>query len=348
MGHIANGSPLRPEMRLIKLCVPIYFDDSVYPSAGDSAKRKLIYWRSIAVLCASVRRATNPRLDILICTNETPPSDISNLLAGFNVSFVSPDFAFRPPRGLYPAFSGAFYLFDCMNYCLRHFSDECIFVFLDPDCLVMDNLESVLGCARPIIGYELKLAEDEEENGCSRNDLLAFLGDMAGNEVGQPPRYFGGELLIVNGEELGTVCNIVEQVWTLNLTNFVAGKTTLRTEEHVISVALARLGDRVGLGNEIIKRMWTRPSFRNVSCSDEKFSIWHLPAEKQHAFQRLFALLRNDSAHLTNISEKEFRGLVSNMVGLNLSFMERPLYFLYPLIKRSAKRLAQLGLIRGS
>jgi hypothetical protein len=341
--------PLRPENRSIKLCIPIYFDDSVYPSAGAGADRKLIYWRTIAVLCASIRRASVPRLDILISTNEAPPSEISGVLDSFSVCFVSPHFSFQPPKDLYPAFSGAFYLFDCMRHC-RSFSSENIFVFIDPDCLAMDNFERIrqLVRQRPLIGYDLELEEDEKVNGCSRNDLLAFIRLMADNSVDEPPRYFGGELLIVAGEELGNFCDFIDQVWKLNLTNFRTGKTTLKTEEHVLSVALARLADRVGLGNEIIKRMWTRPSFRNVSFEDEKFSIWHLPAEKRHAFQRLFALVKNNAKHLTALNDKEFRDLVSEMIRLNLSFVERPVYLLYPLLKKSAKRLIQLAPARSA
>lgn len=331
-------------MRTIKICIPIYFDESAYPSAGDDTKRRLIYWRSIAVLCASIRRAKVPEADILICTNETPPAEISGLLAAFGVSFVSPNFSFRPPPDLYPAFAGAFYLFDCMGYCRDHLPKQCTFAFLDPDCLVMDNLEAVRNCAhqQPIIAYELNLPPKSKENGCSREDLLAFLGSMATTAPATPPKYFGGEFLLVNGEKLDSVCEMIDQIWKHNMRNFKTGAPTLKTEEHVLSLALSRLGENAGAGSDFIKRMWTRPSLRNVSSADSRYSIWHLPAEKQYALQRLFELIESDAYHLANIDEAEFRSLVARFIKLDLPLIERPLYFFYPFIKRSAKRLAQL------
>lgn len=332
------------ENQLVKLLIPIHFDDSVYPSAGAGAGRKLIYWRTIAVLCASIRRAGIPQLDILISTNEAPPSEILGMLNNFDAVFVRPDFSFKPPKGLYPAFAGAFYLFDTMRYC-RSLSKENIFVFLDPDCLVMNNLEHVrqLARRRPIIGYELEFEESESINGCSRNDLHAFLRSIGDNDTLAPPRYFGGELLIVHGGELEKLCELIDGIWKLNLSNFEFGKVTLKTEEHVLSIAFAKLAVRSEPDDKIIKRMWTRPSFRNVSFDDKKFSIWHLPAEKRHAFQRLYVLLKNDVDHLTKLDNKEFLDLVSELIRLNLSFLERPIYLLYPLIKKSMRRLAGLA-----
>ena len=338
-----------PENRPIKLFIPIYFDDSIYPSAGGGSQRKLTYWQTITVLCASIRRASIPQLDILISANESPPPEISAVLENFDVAFVRPDFSFRPPTGLYPAFSGAFYLFDTMRHC-RSLSRENIFVFLDPDCLVMDNFEHLrqLTDRHSIVAYDLGLQEDEKVNGCSRTDLLAFLRLMASNDVDAPPRYFGGELLIVQGGQIDNLCEVVDQIWNVNLANFAAGKVALKTEEHVLSAALAKLEEHVGHGNEIIKRMWTRPSFRNVSFDDRKFSIWHLPAEKRHAFQRLYVLVRNDVDHLTGLGDKEFRDLVSKLVRLKLSFVERPFYGLYSLLKKSIGRLAGLAPVHGA
>jgi hypothetical protein len=267
------------------------------------------------------------------------------MLDNLSITFVSPTFSFQPPEGLYPAFSGAFYLFDCMNYCLRHLSKENIFVFLDPDCLVMDDLESLRRCARqwPLIGYDLELEKEEEVNGCSRSDLLAFLCLMESNDVREPPTYFGGEFLIVNGQELGNICEVIDQIWKLNLANFLTRRITLKTEEHVLSVALARLADRVGRSSRVVKRMWTRPSFRNVSLEDERVSIWHLPAEKRHGFQRLFVICKEDANHLANLGDEEFRNLVADIVRLKLSVIERLVYFFYPILKRSAKRLVRFA-----
>lgn len=331
-------------MRPIKFCIPIYFDDGVYPSAGALARRRLVYWRTIVVLCASIKRARIPQLDILICTNEAPPSDIFDLLDSLGVSFVSPHFSFQPPKDLFPAFSGAFYLFDCVNHCRQSFSNDNIFVFIDPDCIVMNNLETLRHTSSqwPVIGYDLEIEKDYEVNGCSRNDLLAFLHAMAENDILEAPEYFGGELLIVAGEELPDLCEIIDQVWRLNLRNFQSGKNTLKTEEHVISVALALRAKRVGVGNAIIKRMWTRPSLRNVSSEDKKYSIWHLPAEKRFAFQQLFRLVEKDIGNLVNLSENEFRDLVSVSVRLELSFIEKAVYFVYPSLKTSVSRLMQL------
>jgi hypothetical protein len=323
-------------LRPIKICIPIFFDDSAYPSAGDFRGRHLIYWRTIAVLCASIRRTKDYSLDIVICTNEAAPRDVAELLDLLDVSFASPSFSFRPPTGLYPAFSGAFYLFDSMEYCRVHFPNDGLFMFLDPDCLVLTNFESVRKQVNewPLIGYELEIAEAERVNGCSRRDLLSFCRAMGNERMVAAPTYFGGEFVVVDGGQLGGLCEIVDRVWKQNLLNFQEGKVFLKTEEHVLSVAFAELAGRVGAAGAIVKRIWTRPSYRNISSQDEKLSLWHLPAEKRHAFQDLFNLIKTDLSKFMSMSDEKFLGLVGSLVRLELSLIERPLYFAYPTIKR--------------
>src|SRR5580693_8333004 len=126
----SSETPPHGSARKIRLCIPIYFDAGIYPSAGVYAERRNIYWRTIAVLCASIRRSSTPDLDIIICTNEPPSSEISPKLEELGVSFISPTFSFKAPEAMAPLFSGAFYLFDCMNYCRQNLSGDDIFVFL--------------------------------------------------------------------------------------------------------------------------------------------------------------------------------------------------------------------------
>jgi GT2 family glycosyltransferase len=326
---------LNSQTRPILLCVPIYFDDGYYPSAGSHRGQRLIYWQSIAVLCATIRRSKPPLVDVLICTNETPPPDISRILDEFGVKFANPDFSFRPPTGLFSAFTGAFYLFDSIDYCRRTYANETIFTFIDPDCIVMKGLDGLRQyiSQRSIIGYQLDLEKEKKENGCSRNDLLAFLRGMVPSYPLKPPAYFGGEFLMVSGEQLPDLCETIDRIWKRNLQAFEAGDNTLKTEEHVLSVAFALSEERVGTANDFVKRMWTRPSSRNVSPADTKYWIWHLPAEKRHAFPALFRRLEKDTESLIGLNDDDFREMVSRQVRLKLSFLEKLVYFVYPQLK---------------
>lgn len=329
---------LNPKTRPILLCVPIYFDDGYYPSAGNPRRQRLVYWQTIAVLCASVRRSKTPQLDILICTNESPPPEIAGILNRLGAKFAMPEFSFRPPRGLFLAFSGSFYLFDCMDYCRRTYPSQMVFVFIDPDCIVFNDLDALRQYSDqwPLIGYELAMDKDTKENGCSRNDLLAFLQGLAPSHPPRLPAYFGGELLVVSGEELPGLCDKIDRIWAYNLRTFKAGGNTLKTEEHIISAAFALSEGLVGNANVFIKRMWTRPSFRNVSPADQNFSIWHLPAEKLHAFPAMFHRLKRDSDAFTGLNDSDFRAVVSQQVRLRLPLLERAIYVFYPLLKRLA------------
>lgn len=337
---------MSPKKRPTLLCVPIYFDDGYYPSAGDHRGQRPVYWQTIAVLCASARRSKTQQLDVLICTNETPPPEIAEILNELGVKFARPEFSFRPPAGLFPAFSGAFYLFDSMNYCRRTYPSQTVFVFIDPDCIVVNNLDALREFSNqwPVMGYELELDNDSKENGCSRNNLLAFLRELEPSYPPSPPAYFGGELLVVSGEQLPDLYEKVVRIWRCNLQAFKAGKNSLKTEEHVISVALALSEGLVGTANDFIKRMWTRPSFRNVSPADQSFSIWHLPAEKRYAFPALFHRLKDDTEALTNLNDSDFRDMVSQQVRLKLSLLEEPIYFAYPRLKFLGRLAAQTGL----
>ena len=327
-------------IRKIRLCVPIYFDAGLYPSAGIYAERRNIYWRTIAVLCASIRRSNVSDLEIVVCTNEAPSPDILDKLSELDVSLITPHFSFQPPEGLFPAFSGAFYLFDCMDYCRRVFSRDEIFVFIDPDCLVMKNIEVIRQSSHrcSLIGYELQIENDKKINGCSRNDLLEFLHSMNNDNIVEPPKYFGGEFFVSTGEALPDICHAIETVWETNKRHFKSGKIYLKTEEHVISVALAINAASVGTGDTIIKRMWTRPSFRNVSPSDREFPIWHLPAEKRYALQQLFYLIELDMENLINLNDSDFEDLVAKSIRLDPSFVQKVWYFLYPTIKSITSR----------
>ena len=142
----------------------------------------------------------------------------------------------------------------------------------------------------------------------------------------EPPKYFGGEFLVATGEALPDICQIIETVWEINKNNFQSGSTFLKTEEHVISVAFALSAASVGTGNAIIKRMWTRPSFRNVSPADREFLIWHLPAEKRYALQQLFYLIELDIGNLVNLSDSEFEDLLANSIRLDPSFVQKAWY----------------------
>jgi hypothetical protein len=323
-------------MRRIKVCIPIYFDEGYYPSAGAYADRSQIYWKTVSVLCVSIKRARIPLLDIVVSANEAPPSDIFNILDNCGVSFISPQFSFQPPKGLFPAFSGAFYLFDSMAYCRDNFSTDDIFAFIDPDCIVMKNFDILRNYSSqwPLVGYELNIEEDDKINGCSRNDLLAFLRTMTDDKILEAPRYFGGELLVVNGEAIHDICKVIDCIWKKNIINFKAGANTLKTEEHVVSVALALLASCVGSSDTIIKRMWTRPSFRNVSPEDRKYLIWHLPAEKRFAFQRVFQLVKDNISNFLNLNDAEFGNLMAQFIRLELTSMEKALYAVYPAVKK--------------
>jgi GT2 family glycosyltransferase len=189
-----------------------------------------------------------------------------------------------------------------------------------------------------LIGYDLDLSKDAEMNGCSRNDLLTFLQAMGEKDIVEAPKYFGGELLVANGEALNDIYELIERIWKLNMQNFQSGKKTLKTEEHVISVALALRAECVGNGNAIIKRMWTRPSHRNVSSEDRRYSIWHLPAEKRFALHNLFSLTEKDLGSLANLSDNEFRDLVAGSIRLEPSVIDRVIYTVYPPLKNVLKR----------
>lgn len=327
--------PLNRPVRQLQLCIPIYFDAGVYPSAGVYAERRSIYWRSITVLCASIKRSAVSDLNVIVCTNESPPPAISCKLTELGVSFISPTFSFRAPDGMAPLFSGAFYLFDCMAYCSQNYSNDDIFMFVDPDCLVMKSFELVREyCDQwPLIAYGLEIDKDQPVNGRSRSDLLAFLNTMQDGPHDQPPPYFGGEFLAATRDGLRDICAAIARIWEINARNFKTDRIFLKTEEHVLSVALAQSPGRVTMGNSIIKRMWTRPSFRNVSSADRTFSIWHLPAEKRYGFQQLFYLFERDPRNVLDLDDEQFEELVAKLVRLELSPAEKIWHFLYPKIK---------------
>ena len=113
-----------------------------------------------------------------------------------------------------------------MNYCRRIFSHDEIFAFIDPDCLVMKNIEVIRKYSHrcSIIGYELKIENDEKINGCSRDDLSRIFTLNDNDNIVEPPKYFGGELFVATGEALPHICHAIETVWETNKRIFGRGE----------------------------------------------------------------------------------------------------------------------------
>lgn len=47
-------------------------------------------------------------------------------------------------------------------------------------------------------------------------------------------------------------------------------------------------------GGAFIKRMWSAKVFDNICAEDVGLNIWHLPAEKECGFVKLFDFLQNE------------------------------------------------------
>ena len=89
----------------------------------------------------------------------------------------------------------------------------------------------------------------------------------------------------------------------------------IRTEEHLWSIVLAQLGDRVMLGNDILKRIWTSPRYRTAKPGDEDLPLWHPPAEKRFGFVDLFRDLAR-AGFPSAMDPAEFKAMAQARFGL--------------------------------
>lgn len=278
-------------------------DESFYPSVGgatSSPEFQKVYWRCIYDLFKSALLTQHQcEIHYIFCTNvpnlpaDMDGVDFRDFFRKNNIEVNTFGLTTRTPADWFGAWRNQFYVFDILNFLQNRDGNHLI---LDSDVFVTGDLTEVFADISKygVIGYDCGFSDNYEENGVSqlqmRSLYQAFYGENA--EGGIPPlKYKGGEMIGVTSGVIPGLLREYRFLWKKNYARYLSGLRKLNEEAHFLSVIYERLGLQNSVGNRYIKRMWTSFHYDTVAEGDEKFVLWHLPAEKKYAFRRMYQFL---------------------------------------------------------
>ena len=303
-------------------------DPGQNPNTRARETQLLTYFHAMAVAFSSVRR-WNPDLRLTLVTGADVPAEVRPVFERCGVRTEDVPFGHRAPEGFMNTFSGCLYLLDALQLAARH-----DVLFIDPDVLCVDALTGLdEGAAGRLGALGLELRPDEAMNGLTiaqSDELHRLLG-----EPEEPWTYYGGEVYLVRRDLVGPLRERVERAWRLALERHAAGLPHFVTEEHLLSYALR------GLPTTDLapwcQRIWTTSRVRTVTGREDRLSLWHLPAEKDFGFQRLFGVVSDGGSWFWRAPRGEFVARAGRELNLH---HRRPAKFLRDAAGQLVNRVA--------
>ena len=217
--------------------------NSHYPQVGlnsSSIKFHEIYWKTLICMFSTARQH-NPEHNLILVTNNINPVikggiNVLDLLNNLNVKLIKEPFNYDPPDNFSLEWRSTFYKFDALRAVLRNLKPDDIVIQIDSDCIwrkpandFLDRLDDF-----DIIGYSTNLDPLENINGLNRIQLTEFAKTL-GYEGLSPILHYGGEFLCGKVIYLNKLLDEIDKIWRLTVFDFKKGKSTLKTEEHIIS-----------------------------------------------------------------------------------------------------------------
>ncbi|MCD5343524.1 hypothetical protein LR392_14965 [Arthrobacter sp. AK04] len=254
------------------------------------------YMRAMTVAFASIRR-WNPDAKLELISNVPPELVHLRNLERVGVEYKSVPFDHRPPSGFTQRFSASLYMLDALAASTAEMT-----VLIDPDVLCIDRLNKMLPLPHHAAALKMPFPPNEDINGLTR----AQAGGLHA-ELGEPcdsPEHFGGEVYVVPQSQLGVLVERNEAAWALALRRRAADLPTFTTEEHILSYSLRGLPTQDLAG--YVRRIWTTHRYRQVNGKESDLVLWHLPAEKDRGFRRLYPFALDRTSWFWQSERSEF------------------------------------------
>ncbi|WJS89637.1 hypothetical protein [Microbacterium testaceum] len=155
---------------------------------------------------------------------------------------------------------------------------------VDPDVFCVGALDDVLSPPGAIQALPVPSPRGTKINGLSPREA-----DEIHLGLGEPREvdfHYGGEFYGIPQSSKDHIMDRVDQAWLYSLDLWKRGRPHFTTEEHILNFALADAP--VTPADTFVRRIWTAHSFRTVSGDEHDLLLWHLPAEKDRGFRRLY------------------------------------------------------------
>ena len=297
-------------------------EGTIFPSAGGNSadsRVQAVYWRCIVVFFNSAR-INNPGLTLRFFTNTEPPEldgrTVRSILEGLGVEIRIVALTHRLVEGgEKSSWGNVLYFLDVLDSQLDE-PDGQLFVLADCDVVVARSvapLFEMLGQS-DFVGYVVGLPANDDINGMTRTSLTRAAVELFDRSFPEPVLDYGGELL---GTRIGA-WKQQRHLFHRLLEDAGAGKgaaADVRTEEHMFSIVFAGLGEAAKADTSVLKRMWTSRQFNTVQPGDERFAMWHLPAEKRYGLKYLYKYLKRHDFR-PDLDPGEFRQVAMKECGI--------------------------------
>jgi hypothetical protein len=312
----------------MKICIPFTpMPARENPNINSKSDLKSIssYYEAIVVEFFSLRKFNHETSLVLVTTHE-PPAEYQAILHNLGVLVELVPFTHQPPAGYTSQFLGCFYLLDAI---LAEENEDCL--YLDPDIVCLKSILPIQQSTPIIKAFEMDVSGDTIISGLSIRESYRISGEIFEQTLGVIPEYkfYGGEFYFIPIKMRKDCIRLVETLYLESLRRFSKGFSYYPTEEHLLSAAFSRL--EVENANNIISRVWTAPSFRNVKGNEMEKILLHFPAEKEWGFRKTYKKISkmtdplNDfpDSHFLMYIEKEFQLVKRSVVRFFLRFINR-------------------------
>lgn len=328
------------------ICIDNADNASYFPSSKGSsndAKIQEIYWRCLAA-CMYTARKFNPTLRLVVFSNSNKlpkinDVDFVDLFKKLEIEFYTTPFEYQTPMGYYNNWRNQFYEFSIFKYISSNqlFKDEDAFVLLDSDCIITGELSPLfkLVVEKKCISYIIDYRHDYKINGLTRVEMKSIFEKIQESNMENIPDYHAGEIYAATIETTKKLMSTFYPTWDVLINFHQADLPRLHEEAHVLSYLFFKIGCKGGEANKYIKRMWTDPtSYRNIQNGDEKYLIWHLPAEKRFGFKIYFLFLKKINFNLNLHDPEQSQVMFQKIFQVPaISFTNRIYYIIKKLVK---------------
>lgn len=299
---------------------------------GDSSSEQFrdVYRRCIGVFFASARRA-NPDARLLLYLN-TPwvtsrsadAEDVGRVLAWLDVEQIVVPYSHMPPESWSKAWRNQFFVLDVVEDLVQRCDPADLAVVLDSD-IVWASKDSATSMWQRIfidelLTYDVGYSPEHVVNGLSR-EMLTRPGEEIGiaRQGGVAISYMGGEFIGARVDRLCDLHRACDEYWAKLMHRHADDSHLLFEEAHLLSLAYARLGVKVGNANSFVRRIWTQPlKPKNARLSDCDLALWHVPAEKNYGLRRLFYqhVAHGHAVSFIEMAQEPFSQTVPLMLGI--------------------------------
>ncbi|HUK99258.1 MAG TPA: hypothetical protein VLX29_00200 [Nitrospirota bacterium] len=287
-----------------------------------------MYYQCMIVCYASIRRLY-PEAQLALFTNRVLPDPFNMHLKSLRVDTVICASRYVDDLAFKNDFPGCFFSLDVIEQLARSQSfGFSHLVLMDSDCIIRHRLDTMVdeltSNEESIYAYEMGYPVNMVINGQSRASLTLALSYFSGQLVACPIiSHYGGEFYSIPSSALPKLAKRIDDFWDWMKSEGIKSFGCNLTEEHVMSVVLAELGNTVNNARGLIKRIWTTVIYSSVDGSESGIPVWHLPSEKRRGFVKLYRywVANNGFAAL---SDRDFRDLVDKTVSLRKGGQKYP------------------------